>query len=141
MTEFSPEVSEAFTSAILKKDIHTVERLLQDPRINISGHGALEMGCLVENTQMVRTLLDDPRIRSSDKTRALEAAARRLKIDTFLELLADPDIDPNWADYERFPLVATCDAHKMEYFRALLAHPKILSEEGGKPSSPALRKA
>jgi len=50
MTEFSPEVSEAFTSAILKKDIHTVERLLQDPRINISGHGALEMACLVENT-------------------------------------------------------------------------------------------
>jgi len=138
ITDFLPETSEALTDAITTRHFEIVERLLQDPRINISGHGALKGVCRVQIALLAHTLLDDPRgLSAKDKSEALIEACSLPETDVLLRLLADPDINPNESCYrygsEEFPLVASCYPTKLAFFRALLTHPKIdLTLGGGK---------
>jgi len=124
ITQFLPETSEVLTTAITTKHFGVVERLLPDPRINISVYGALKGACQVQN------VLDDPRgLSAEDKSEALVAACGLPETDVLVRLLADPNIDPNQSELRQgikeFPLVETCDSTKLDFFRALLAHPKI----------------
>jgi len=128
ITDFLPETSERY--------FNLAERLLQDPRITISGRGALKEACEVQNVQLAHTLLDDPRgLSAKDKSEALIEACGLPETDVLLRLLADPDINPNESCYrygsEEFPLEANGDSTKLEFFRALLAHPKIDLKLGG----------
>ena len=96
LTEFSSHTSEALFDAITWKHFGVAERLLQDPRIEISGCGALKEVCRVQNAQLALTLLDDPRgLSAKDKSEALALACCLLKFDVFFRLLADPNINPN----------------------------------------------
>ena len=128
ITDFLPLASTALETAISRNRIEVAERLLREPRVDISGSQALRSACALVDSKVAYLLLNDPRgITVEAKSAALGTACSLPKPDILLKLLAAPGIDPNHSDstYLPIPLALACQPTKLEFFRAFLAHPKI----------------
>ena len=91
ITTFSHNTSNALSRAIVKNQPKIIERLLRDPRINISSCRGLSFACDLGQEEVAFMLLDDARgITVEAKSEAVARALKLEKPKVLLRLLADP---------------------------------------------------
>ena len=120
------EPQQVFKDAIKENDIESVQRLLQDPRVDPAAEEgfALVWAGYKGNTEVARILLQDPRVDPSVRdSLAFSYACEYGSIPIVQMLLQDPRVDPS-AETQR-PLKMACENGKTEVVQLLLQDPRV----------------
>lgn len=129
-------MEQALFDATTAEQVDLVRELLQNPSINVNwgekdfDRTALIRACFKGNREIVRLLLNDPRVlinrRQAQGATALNIASQYQQADVLEELLQDPRVDVNLPNDEGgSPFFYACAFGSLPCFRLLLAHPLV----------------